>query len=246
MSGHRDVWFLYHVPKTGEQTLRNHVRSRLDAEAHVHLGRWSATDPPGGRAVWQAALERADLGRARVLTGHHLSRSDAERFPDARVREVLVLRDPLARLVSHWRFACWSRQANGHPAPAFGAFVDRQGRDPMTAWVGRLVGEERRSAALDAALHALEGMTVVTVLEDLDRVTPWLLAAMGLGPELPARANRAGVDYEAPAPPGAAELERALERLHRDVILHRAAAARTPTSIERLRALAAGSSSPAG
>jgi hypothetical protein len=60
MSGHRDVWFLYHVPKTGEQTLRNHVRSRLDAEAHVHLGRWSATDPPVGRAIWAEALEDAD------------------------------------------------------------------------------------------------------------------------------------------------------------------------------------------
>lgn len=246
MSEPRDVWFLYHVPKTGGQTLRNHVRARLGATAHLHLGRWSPEDPPVEASTWTEVLEHADPAAVRVLTGHFVERSGTSLFPAARVREVLVLRDPLARLVSNWRYACWSWPKRGWRTPTFGEFAAQQGRDPMTAWVGRLIGERRPWMALDAALYALEGMTVVTVLEDLDRVTPSLLAAMGLGGELPSRANRAGVDYAAPDPPDVGELERALERLHGDVILHRAAAARTAVSIERLSAIAEGASSPEG
>lgn len=194
--------------------------------------------------VGPSAREHLRQAHAEVLDS--VERSMTGRFPDARVNEVLVLGDPLARLVSHWRFACWSRPKQGRPTPDFREFIDQQFRDPMTAWVARLVWEHRRRAAVDAALYALEGMTVVTVVEDLDRVTPWLLAAMGLEGELPSQANRAGIHDDAPDPPDAGELERALERLHGDVILHRAAAARTAVSIERLEAIAEGSSSPEG
>ncbi len=125
----RTVWLIYHVPKTGGQTLRYHLRQELGSEGHAHLGRFEphlplfTTDDLAGPAA----------DDVRVVTGHPVSRATGRLFPEARILDVLVLRDPLARVVSHWMFQTELRRRKGRPPRSFVEFASRLGPNPMTA-----------------------------------------------------------------------------------------------------------------
>lgn len=224
------IWFTYHVPKTGGQTLRNHLRTELGPDAHVHLGRWGPEDA----FVDVDVLERTRLADVRAITGHPLTARQAAHFGGRAVHEVLILREPGQRLVSHLNYRNWRRSLRGQPAVTFGEFARGEGRDPMTASVGRILGEERRRFRLDAILHAMTRLTVVSVLEDLDRVTPPLLSAMGLPPRLPVRSNRDGVDFPRSVTPSRDELDAWRRRNPEDMVLYMAARQLTERSMDRL------------
>jgi hypothetical protein len=230
-----DAWMIYHVPKTGGQTLRNHFRQELGPAAHVHVGRWEILDPlPSVDDVLTG-----DTTGVRVLTGHAVTRALIDRFPGRKVHEVLVLRDPVERILSHIRYRNWSRAQLGKGPEDFERLLKHiVRRDPMTRWVAGFVGEQRSGYRLDAALYALRGMTVVTVVEHLDRVTPHLLAAVGLPPTVPPRANRTGVEIPAGEALDEAKIEILRRRTQEDQILYHAALGLTERSIHSLAALA--------
>jgi len=230
------VWFFYHVPKTGGQTLRNHLRATMGTDEHLYLGRWTFEEP---RPVVDDQL-RAGAPSARVVTGHPLRREHASWFPSRPLREVLVLREPVARIVSHYSYRTWALAQQGRPPEDFERFVQVVvQRDPMTRWVARFVGEGRSRRRLDAALHALAGFTAVTDIEALDTVVPHLLGAMGLPPVVPERANRSGQEFDALPELDSDMLDDLRERTREDEILHRAAVRLTDRTIETLDRLAA-------
>jgi len=227
------AWFIYHVPKTGGQTLRNHLRAALGPTAHRHLGRWEPWDAPVDGSV----LEQ-DTDGVLAVTGHPLRREHRLRFPDRAVHEVLILREPVARIVSHFAWHSWVRTQLDRPPVDLERFLDRTiGQDPMTRTVAWIVGEDRPRYWLDAALHAIDAMTVVTTVESLDMVAPRMLAAMGLPPVVPDRANRSGHEIPSAPMPSPSDLEGISSRTHQDAILYRAALRLTNRSIERLEAL---------
>jgi hypothetical protein len=230
----RTVWLIYHVPKTGGQTLRYHLRQELGSEGHAHLGRFEphlplfTTDDLAGPAA----------DDVRVVTGHPVSRATGRLFPEARILDVLVLRDPLARVVSHWMWQTELRRRKGRPPRSFVEFASRLGPNPMTRHVAGLFGETRPDRALDHALHGLGGITVVGTLDRLDELTPPLLAAMQLTPELPPRKNRSGVEIPILPRPPEAVLEAWVRRNREDAILFDAARQFEDRSLQRLHDLA--------
>jgi hypothetical protein len=178
--------------------------------------------------------------QAVAVTGHALTRAAGEHFPERLLREVLVLRDPVERIVSHYRYRNWVLAEGGKAPVAWQHFIDRVvGHDPMTRWVARFVGEQRPRRALDAALHALRSMTVVTTTDELDGVLPPLLGAMGLPPIVPARSNRTGVEVPVGEGPTPAILRLLAARTREDAVLHRAARELTARSLQTLLGLTA-------
>ena len=225
------VWFVYHVTKTGGQTIRNHLRGALGPSAHLHLGRWDPDDEPVGAEV----LADRDLEDVRVVTGHRVVRSLMPAFSPRPVNDVLVLRHPGDRIVSHWRHNNHRRGLQGREPLTFDEFSTSRGTEPMVREVARRIpGERRRRRMLDAALHALTTVRFVTVVEDLDLVLPRLLEAMGLPGEVPPRANRAGIDYPADDPPDGAEVAAWVARNPGDLVLYRAARERTASTLRLL------------
>lgn len=228
----RPVWFLYHVPKTGGQTLRRHLDRVLDMTRHVHLGR---REPELPKVTAEAAFAGGTTA-IDVVTGHELARSHAEHFPDRPVREVLILRDPLERMLSHWNYSTEARRRQGRGPRPWDRFAATHGPDPMTRLVAGMMGESRPEHRLDAALYGLESIEVVGTLDRLDEIAPLLLAEMGLPATVPARANRSGVEIPRLTPPSVEVQQEWIRSNRQDAILFEAARQRTEPSIARLRA----------
>ena len=117
------LYFLYHVPKTGGQTVRDHLVSHLERDVEfLHLGRW---DRPARLEMDDVASRSPDAkDRLRVLSGHPLTREYASLFPDRRVREVIFFREPAARLVSLYNFRSTLAARRGEPIEPFERFLD--------------------------------------------------------------------------------------------------------------------------
>lgn len=228
----RPVWFLYHVPKTGGQTLRRHLDRALDTTRHVHLGRREPELP----LITAEAAFAGGTTAIDVVTGHHLARSHAEHFPDRPVREVLILRDPLERMLSHWNYSTETRRRRGGEPRPWERFAANHGRDPMTRLVAGMLGESRPEHRLDAALYGLESIEVVGTLDRLDEIAPLLFAELGLPATVPARANRSGVEIPRLTPPPNEMQQEWIRSNRQDAILFEVARQRTQSSIERLRA----------
>jgi hypothetical protein len=117
----RSVVFLYHIPKTAGQSIRHALCDALGlAEGFVQVGPFG--DKRSVLAGRPTFLERdpADLSRARVAAGHYLRADMAGRFPGATIREAIVLREPVARLVSQYNHAMFTRtQRCGMPLQEF-------------------------------------------------------------------------------------------------------------------------------
>lgn len=229
----REIWLVYHVPKTGGQTLRYHLRRELGPEAHIHLGRFERDLP----LVTVDDLSGPAATSIRVVTGHPVVRAMGGLFPGSLIHDVLVLRDPVDRVVSHWMFQAEFRRRSGKPPRGFSEFVAWLGPNPMTRQVAEIVGETRPDRALDAALLGLDRITVVGTLDRLDELMPPLLAAMGLAPVLPPRTNRSGHEIPLLARPPQDELDAWLRTNRGDTILYAAARQFDDRSLERLREL---------
>jgi hypothetical protein len=151
---------------------------------------------------------------------------------------VLVLREPVERILSHYRYRNGILARRGRKPEDWQHFIERVVRhDPMTRCVARFVGEHRPLHALDAALYALRAMTVVTTTDQLDRVLPHVLGAMGLPPTVPRRSNQTGVEIPMVEEPTLTMLEQLDTRTRKDEVLHRAAGALTARSLEALHRL---------
>ncbi len=62
----------------------------------------------GHRYVWSVGDK--DLDRVKVLTGHSLGRSVRQRFSGRPTREIVLIRSPLSRVLSHYNFYMWQAE----------------------------------------------------------------------------------------------------------------------------------------
>lgn len=194
------LWFVYHVPKTGGQTIRDYLaremRRGVDFE---HLGKWDRSTPLGFDEV--AARDEASRAGLRVLCGHPLSRQFAGLFPGRPIREVVFLREPVSRLISHYNFAMTMRSRRGHETIALEQYLDEQQPDPMTHFLGQRLGETKPRKHLNIVLHELGQFWLAGRTESLDLLLPHLFEGMGLPAQVPHRSNVTGVTIELRATP---------------------------------------------
>jgi hypothetical protein len=189
------LYFLYHVPKTGGQTIRDHLDRHLVRDLDfVHLGRWFRPAALTIDAV--ASLSSAERDRLRSLGGHPLTRDFAELFPERTIREVVFIREPAARMVSHYNWRCTMQALDGAPVPSFEEFLSEASDNPITGFLGKCLGLTARKLQLSAILAELVGMWMVGTTESMDALAPALFGAMGLEPAVPERSNATGVTIE--------------------------------------------------
>lgn len=228
------LWLLYHVPKTGGQTIRDHLtkywRRGIDFD---HLGRWDRAAPLSIDDIERLApTERDEL---RLLSGHPVNRELTKLFPGRTVRELVMIRDPARRTISHYNFSMTMRTRRGEPVVSFEEFVENLGVDFMTRFLARRVGHQQRIRALDAVLYELSQFWLVVRTEQLDTFLPMLLDDLGLPPVVPERTNVTGstIDrYIDPEPQLLAELR---ERNPCDMMLYRAVEHLEAAYLERRR-----------
>lgn len=229
------LWFVYHVPKTGGQSIRDHLAAQLSHGVdYVHLGKWDRA-----AALTEAdieAMSEVERTKVRALSGHPVRRSFARHFPDRPLREIAILREPAARIVSHYNFNQTMRDRRGEPVIGFEEFLDGLPTNHMTTLLAKCFGIDRPRRHLDDVLHELGRLWLVGRTENLDELLPLLLEGMGLRPDRLGRSNVTGVTIDRRlelTPDLAAELRR---RNPTDVKLYAALERLERSSIERLAA----------
>lgn len=225
--------FVYHIPKTGGQTIRDHLGQQLiRGEQFEFLGRWNRGDHFDHEAVLDAAARRPP-GELVALGGHPLHRALITRFPGRPLREVVFIRDPAARIVSHYNFSMTMKERSNAPIVPFDQYVEQYTRNGMTRFLAPRLGVKDSPHRLDAILAELSKFWLAGRTESMDRLAPRLFADMGLAPVTPRRSNVSGVTinrYVELTPDLADELTS--EHLE-DAMLHRAAGRFEQSYLER-------------
>jgi TPR repeat len=191
-SGHSHadpVYFLLHIPKTAGQTIQQHLAEHC---------------PPG--VFWQSkrrlrrgrrvsAADLPDRNRARVITGHHISRSLEDLFTGREIRRVLLLRDPLQLQVSLYNWKMMDNLAKGLGTYSFDVHWRALPRNFMadfllTRWleIGRqsllVMGDETKFRQLN---QMLAGFWFVGAHTDCDRLIAEIGPGLGVPPIAPRR-----------------------------------------------------------
>lgn len=110
------VYLMHHIPRTGGSTIRDHLREHLTLnETFIHLGsygrKWNARM---GTPEFHLRAE-SDRRRARIVTGHQVTRETAALLPWARPRFLTWLRDPADRIVSLYNQNLQKFENRGEP-----------------------------------------------------------------------------------------------------------------------------------
>jgi len=235
----KHLYLIYHVPKTGGQTIRDHLNRTLKLNHDfMHTGRWVPTDSSISLTDI-ADLSSVQKARLRALTGHLVTREIIPAFPQHRCREVLILREPAARLASHYNFKCTMVKQYGDSShlastmPTFEEFLSSVGQSQMTKSVARMLKIENRPTRLSDVLAELENLWMVGTLGSLDRLLPHLFNAIGVDPSPPSRSNVSGgtIERHVTLTPQLADEIRA--KNHEDVMLYEAALRLEQRTLER-------------
>lgn len=129
------MYFLVHVPKCAGTTLELHFADAL-GDGFLIAPRWNsfARNIVGNRYPY--ARNDPRLAPVRVVSGHSLSASLKRFFPNAEIRETVLLREPESFFVSNYNYR-WRRfELGGGPAPGdFEAWYDRQRRNPLSRFL---------------------------------------------------------------------------------------------------------------
>ncbi|MDW3220454.1 MAG: hypothetical protein R8F63_17735 [Acidimicrobiales bacterium] len=191
----KPIWFVYHVPKTGGQSIRDHLASELTHEVdYLHLGKWDRPEPLTIDDL--AAMSDAERAELRAISGHPVERPMAQFFPGRPLREVVILREPAARLVSLYNFNMTMWAQRGKAVIGFEEFLDTLPPNQMTAKLTGCFGFERLRFRLDDLLYELSQLWLVGRTENLDALLPLLFAGMEVSTELAGRSNVTGVHIE--------------------------------------------------
>lgn len=192
----KHLYLIYHVPKTGGQTIRDHLNRTLKRDHDfIHMGKW---DRPGSLSLTDIAdLSPVQKARLRSLSGHPLTRELVSVFPERRCREVLFLREPAARLASLYNFSCTMLKNSGESTiPTFEKFLSTYEQNSLTAQVAGKLHIPKSPTRLSDVLAELENLWMVGTLGSLDRLWPHLFDAIGVDPSVPPRSNVSGGTIE--------------------------------------------------
>jgi hypothetical protein len=143
-----------------------------------------------------ANMSESERESLRSIGGHPLNREFTDFFPNRQIREVVVVREPASRLVSHYNFSMTMRSRRGQSIVSFEEFVDSEPDNFMTQFLAKRLGETRPWHYLDHVLYELTKFWLVARTESLDVVLPHLFGGMGLPAEVPARSNVTGITID--------------------------------------------------
>lgn len=229
----KELYFLYHVPKTGGQTIRDHLAANLVRDRDfLHLGKWDRERRLGYDDV--AALDAAQRRALRSIGGHPLNRSFAGLFEDRLIREVVFVREPASRIVSHYNFRHTLALRRGDVPPSFDEFVSELSPNPIASFLGNTLQIAAGPSLVSNVLAALGDLWMVGTTESMDRLAPTIFTAMGLDGTVPTRTNVSGgsIDRHVVLTPQLAEDLR--ERCADDVVLYAACRLLEQRTMERL------------
>jgi len=222
-------WLLYHIPKTGGTSISQH----LGAELGTGYQSVTIEERPGSMTPGEVNASPPErLAVIRVFHGHGVGRFILDRLPRGPISELVVLREPAARIISHYNFKV-ARQALGrNQSISFERFLLQTPPDFTLRFLCTRLGYPVDARALDRVIHALSGMYVLTTTE-VDAAVKALSRAFGI-PDIAPRRNVSGVDFpiQLEANPELVERLRQLNPL--DTILFETAREMGPTSITRL------------
>ena len=196
----RPVIVYHHVPKCAGMSMFHHLNAHLSwNDELVHLdGRARADVLAAGVVPFEWKDER-ELARIEVLFGHDVSLASAGRLAGREVRWVTCLRDPVARMVSHYNWEMHQRDLAGRGIPTFDDWAAAQGKNWMTRWLGRVVlgwdvnGVEDR-AIYERVAATLETFWILGMTEDYSEATRPVTEFLGL-PAIGKMTNVAGEAY---------------------------------------------------
>lgn len=126
----RTIHFLVHVPKCAGTTIEWHFQKHL-GERFLWAPRWRSPlrDVIGNR---YPSLTPQDLGGIDVVSGHSLSANLADKFPGARIREHVLLRDPVDWHISMYNYRI--KRAGGR-GPDFSTWYGTVRRNPISRFL---------------------------------------------------------------------------------------------------------------
>lgn|GEM_PF-2126786 len=165
------VYVFPHIPKTAGSSVAHHFRQYLDGPgeyAHVrHI-----TDEGGIRRdahlpfEWSDARERS---LARVIFGHGVKRRFCQMVPGKSAREIVTLREPAERMISHYNFWMHISRTRGLPVVSFDEWYANEPRNYQVSWIAENYLE------IDARLHPPENLYAIvdSVLEEF-----WMVSTL--------------------------------------------------------------------
>lgn len=225
-------WLLYHIPKTGGTSISQHLQEGLGEEfMSVTLQERVGSFTP--RQV--KAAPRPGLERIRVFQGHGVGRFLLDLLPSAPFAEMVVLREPAARLISHYNFRTGSSAVNRDRTLSFQSFLALTPPDFMLRFLCTRLGHPVNSRSLDRVVHDLAGVYALTTSE-VDVALLEVSRVLGVSEEAPRR-NVSGRDFAVRLKPEPA-LMRHLRQLNPlDTMLFEAVREMAPASVTRLKEL---------
>ena len=227
-------WLLYHIPKTGGTSLSQHLRREMSVTGDF----FSVTlvPRPGQFTASQVrAMPAERLAKVRVFQGHAVGRYICELLPTSNFHEVVVLREPATRIISHFNFMMSAGGLEPNKNMTFQAFLQTLPPDFMLRFLCHRLGHPVNFRSLDRVIHDLSGIITVTMSE-VDQAVTSISAALGVS-RAAERLNVSGVNFSqriAPEP-DLIEILRKLNPL--DAILYEAAVEMAPSSLTRLSQL---------
>ena len=168
-----------------------------------------------------------------AVGGHPLYRHHAALFPGRPLREVVFIREPAARVVSHYNFSTTMRLRNGRPVIPFDQYVAEYPANQMTNFLAKRLGIAKSQHLLNSVFAELSSFWLVGRTESLDQLAPRLFGDMGLEPVMPRRSNVSGLTIERHVTLDPDLVEQLRHHHPHDVMLHRAAARFEAAYLER-------------
>lgn len=192
------VYVFPHIPKTAGSSVAHHFREFLNGRGEFAHVRHEA-DAAGIRRdqlmpfQWRDAELRA---RTRVIFGHGVKRRHRLLVPGKSAREIITLREPADRMVSHYNFWMHIHERRGLPIITFDEWYANEPRNYQVFWIAQnyleldhwLYPEENLYDIVDATL---EEFWMVSTLETFTRDMQVLMKELDL-PEISERKNVGG------------------------------------------------------
>ncbi len=236
------LWLFVHVPKTAGSSLNGELQPILSPGHHIFVDYTQLDRRPFSELMEEAVERFIKLGEARryrYCTGHitapHVTRI-AEALPD--VRPVTLLRDPVSRFVSDYRYQC-STMHPGHEHfrlahPTIETYLDLPGEWNKAA--AHLVPADLRNDTQAAIGHVMASYAFVGIQEEY-ALSLRLLTTLAGAPRRPAVFRRVNT----PTPETAVDLPPDLEARIRarnalDLAIYDVFAARFRAAFEALTA----------